>query len=139
MSGRDLVLDSEAVSLLARRDVRLLPALAAAQGGDRRVLVPAIVLAELMTGRSDDAAARHVVNRLVVVDITGEIAARAGVLRERAEAVRSKKRDLTVDAIVAAVAADCAPSVLVTGDPGDMRLLTSGSDVTTVTPDGRAG
>ncbi|MFT4217051.1 MAG: hypothetical protein QM619_07690 [Micropruina sp.] len=59
-------------------------------------------------------------------------AARAGVLREHAEPLRRKKRDLTVDAVVAAVAISLQPAVIVTGDPADLRLLTAGTDVKVV-------
>lgn len=137
MTGRTLVLDSEAVSALARRDQQMLAALTAAQEANLRVLVPAVVLTELMTGRPTDAAVWHVVNRVVVVDVTAGIAAQAGALRERGSRTRSKKRDLTVDAIVAAVATAHAPSLLVTADPSDMSLLTAGANVTTATVDGR--
>lgn len=139
MTGRTLVLDSEAVSAAARRDPRMLAALAAARDADQRVLVPAVVLAELMTGKPTDATVWHVVNRLVHVDITPRLAADAGRLRDLAARTRPKKRDLTVDALVASVAAAAAPSVVVTGDPRDLRLLTSQADVATVTIDGNPG
>ena len=45
--------------------------------------------------------------------------------RERTE----KEKGLTVDAIVAATAILWAPSLLITGDVDDLRLLTEGSDV----------
>jgi predicted nucleic acid-binding protein len=93
------------------------------RANDQRVVVPAVVLAELITGRPADAAIWHAVGRLVIQDITAPIAAAAGRLRERASAARLKKRDLTVDALVAATAASFAPSVLLTGDPADFALL----------------
>jgi hypothetical protein len=43
--------------------------------------------------------------------------------------VRRKKRDLTVDAIVAATAVELAPSVVITGDASDLALLLDGFDV----------
>jgi predicted nucleic acid-binding protein len=45
------------------------------------------------------------------------------------EGVRRKKRDLTVDAIVAATAVELAPSVVVTADKSDLELLVDGFDV----------
>jgi hypothetical protein len=43
--------------------------------------------------------------------------------------VRRKKRDLTVDAIVAATAVELAPSVVITADKSDLELLLVGFDV----------
>lgn len=54
---------------------------------------------------------------------------RAGALRARADSGRRKKRDLTVDAIVAATAAELAPSVVITADKPDLELLVDGYDV----------
>jgi hypothetical protein len=54
----------------------------------------------------------------------------ARLLRERAENMRRKKRALTVDAVVASVAIDVAPSVVLTSEVDDLRLLTAGHDVT---------
>jgi hypothetical protein len=39
---------------------------------------------------------------------------------------RAVKRDLTVDAIVAATAMELAPSVVLTGDAADLELLVEG-------------
>jgi len=130
VTGETLVLDSEALSAVVRQDRRIQVVLAAARHNDRRPVVPAVVLAEVMTGGSDDAAYWHVVGRLVLADTTPRIAARAGALRERAVAARKKKRDLTVDAIVAATAQEFAPAVIATGDPADMTLLAAEVDST---------
>lgn len=81
-----------------------------------------------MTGHPADAALRHVVNRLVP-DTTVATAAHAGALRMRTEHLRRKKRDLTVDAIVAATAVALAPSVIITGDPADLSALITDADV----------
>lgn len=103
--------------------------LEAALRGDHRVVVPSLVLAEVMTGKTTDAAVWNVVKRLPLVSIDARIAARAGALRERAESVRRKKRDLTVDAVVASVAVEVAPAVVVTADPKDLEALLVGHDV----------
>ena len=124
-----VVLDSAALSAVARRDRAAHPVLQAILTADHRVVVPAVVLAEVMTGKPTDAAVWHVVNRMVVQDVTASIAARAGALRERAAGQRVKKRDLTVDALVAATAEALAPSTIVTADAGDLLLLTSDSRV----------
>ena len=54
---------------------------------------------------------------------------RAGALRTRADRARRKKRDLTVDAVVAATAVELAPSVVLTADKPDLELLVEGFDV----------
>ncbi|MCL2423759.1 MAG: type II toxin-antitoxin system VapC family toxin [Micrococcales bacterium] len=137
MTGRTAVLDSEALAAVARRDPRVAPVLAFIVEKNQRMVVPAVVLAELMTGRPTDAGVWHAVNRLVVADITARIAADAGARRERATAVRPKKRDLTVDALVVATAAQFAPAVVITADPDDIRLLVGDDDITVTTLDGR--
>jgi predicted nucleic acid-binding protein len=106
--------------------------LEAALRNDQRVVVPSLILTELMTGSLRDAAIWHVVRRLPVIDIDARIAARAGALREQATAARRKKRDLTVDSVVASVAAMVAPAAVVTADPEDFRLLAAGLDITVV-------
>ncbi|MDR1808661.1 MAG: type II toxin-antitoxin system VapC family toxin [Propionibacteriaceae bacterium] len=117
------VLDAEAVSALVRRTPRLQTVLAAALARRSHIVVPAVVLAEVMTGAPSDAAYWQALKRLAVVDTTARIAARAGALREAALAARRQKRDLTVDAIVAATAAEHTPAIVVTGDPADLKLL----------------
>lgn len=56
---------------------------------------------------------------------------RAGALRARAGRVRRKRRDLTVDAIVAATAVELPRSVVITADKPDLdlELLVDGFDV----------
>jgi len=103
--------------------------LEAARRMDARVVIPSVVLAEVMTGGADDAAVWHVVRRFPVVDLDARWCARAGGLRERAEKVRRKKRDLTIDALVAAVATGVQPAVVITADPDDFALLLDGYDV----------
>ena len=127
--ARVLILDSEAVSALAEKRKGMAERLAAAQQADHRVLIPAIVLAEVATGAPTDAAIWHVLSKIPTVDLPQSVAMRAGALRTRAERVRRKKRDLTVDAIVAATAIDLAPSVVLTGDSADLELLVDGFDI----------
>jgi predicted nucleic acid-binding protein len=75
------------------------------------------------------------INRLNVEEITRDIAAAAGALRQRGASARRKKRDLTVDAVVAAVALKYAPSAVVTSDVDDLSLLCSGADIRVIHPD----
>lgn len=132
--SRTVVLDSGGLSGAVTHDPDLHALLTAAVRMGSRVVVPAVVLAETITGRQTDAAVWHTVNRLVVEDLSRDVAGEAGALRERAESVRAKKKDLTVDALVAAAARRHAPSLVVTTDPDDLRLLCDGADVVVLHP-----
>lgn len=127
--ARVLLLGSEAVSALAEQREGMAERLAAAQLADHRVLIPAVVLAEVATGAPSDAAIWHVLSTIPTLDLPQGVAMRAGALRVRADKVRRKKRDLTVDAIVAATAVELAPSVVITADKADLELLVDGFDV----------
>ena len=127
--SRVLILDCEAVSALAQKRKGMAERLAAAQQADHRVLIPAVVLAEVATGAPTDAAIWHVLGKIPTLDLPQGVAMRAGALRTRAEKVRRKKRDLTVDAIVAATAVVLAPSVVTTADTSDLEVLVDGFDV----------
>ena len=129
---RTIVLDAEAVSALARGQHGVAELLEAALRTRSRAVIPSVVLAEVMTGAPADAAIWRVANRIPVIPIDSALAATAGRLREQAESVRREKRDLTVDAIVAAVAASVAPATVATSDIDDLTLLLAGSDVTTI-------
>jgi len=124
-----VILDSEAVSALAKQRKGMAERLAAAQQADHRVLMPTVVLTEVATGAPTDAAIWHVMGRIPTLDLPQGVAMRAGALRARAERVRRKKRDLTLDAIVAATAVELAPSVVITADKSDLELLVDGFDV----------
>jgi hypothetical protein len=126
---RAVILDSEGLAGAARNDRVVAHRLAAAHANGQRVILPAVVATEVITGGPIDAGVYRAMKRLIAEPISLEIAARAGQLRERAGGSRRKKRDLTVDAIVAAVAVARAPSVVLTGDPDDLHLLTDGYDV----------
>lgn len=127
--ARVLILDSEAVSALAEQRKGMAERLAAAQKADHRVVIPSVVLAEVATGAATDAAIWHVLGKIPTADLPATVAIRGGALRDRAEKLRKKKRDLTVGAIVAATAIELAPSVVITADQDDMGLLVDGFDV----------
>lgn len=132
MNGRTLrvvILDSDGLARAGGHDREVGQRLAAARDNGQRVILPAVVAAEVLSGRPTDAGVYRVIKRLVGEPITVELAARAGELRERSTGVRAKKPDLTVDAIVAAVAIAHAPSVVLTADADDLRLLTESHDV----------
>ena len=124
-----MILDTEAVSALAEQRKGIAERLAAALAADHRVLIPTVVLAEVATGTPTDAAIWHVLGRIPTIDLTAEVSMRAGALRQRAGGLRRKKRDLTVDAIVAATAVELAPSVVITADKPDLELLLADFDV----------
>jgi hypothetical protein len=125
-----VVLDSQSISALAYGpSLAVLDRVKAARNLCAQVVFPTVILAEVLTGKPTDAAIWRIVNTLIPIDLTTDIAATAGRLREQAHSVRRKKRDLTVDAIVAATAIAGAPSLLITGDPADMTLLSHGNDV----------
>jgi predicted nucleic acid-binding protein len=123
-----LVLDAKAVSDLIDGGTTV-ERVAAARANGHRVVIPTVALAELATGKASDAQLWHVIKRIPCEDSTPPSAMRAGALRQRAEAARRKKRDLTIDALVASLALDHAPAIILTTDADDMRLLVADSDV----------
>lgn len=127
--ARVLILDSEAVSALAEQRKGMAERLAAAREADHRVLIPTVVLAEVATGAPTDAAIWHVLGRIPTVDLPQRVSMFAGTLRARADSMRRKKRDLTVDVIVAATAVELAPAVVITADKPDLELLPDGFEV----------
>lgn len=126
---RVVILDSEGLARAGRHDRGIGERLAAARDNGQRVILPAVVAAEVITGRPTDAGVYRAMKRLIPEPISLELAARAGELRDRGGGARRKKRDLTIDAIVAAVAIARAPSVVLTADPDDIQLLTQGHDI----------
>lgn len=127
--ARVLILDSEAVSALAEQRRGMAERLTAAQQADHRVLIPAVVLAEVATGAPSDAAIWHVLGKIPTLDLPQGIAMRVCALRARTDRVRRKKRDLTVDALMAATAVELAPSAVITAGKSDLELLVDGFDV----------
>jgi len=62
--------------------------LEAARRGDHRVVTPAVVIAEVISGNADDDRVWHVLRRVPVVDVGAAISARAGELRSVAACAR---------------------------------------------------
>jgi predicted nucleic acid-binding protein len=121
-----VVLDSEAVSTLAHPRERGASArraqavLVAAERRSALIRVPAAVLVEVYRGGLRDAAIDRVVNvpeRVVVTD------ARVARLAGRMLGRRKLDSRHAVDAIVVATAAALGASVILTGDPNDLRAL----------------
>lgn len=112
-----LILDSGAVIALSRNDVRARAGLAAALEADAEVSIPAVVVAETVRGRADEAPVNRIVKAVGEVDLADEAVGRvAGLLGD----TRSSS---TVDAIVVATAIEASGAVVLTGDPDDLGAL----------------
>jgi predicted nucleic acid-binding protein len=124
-----LILDSEAVNALAHATERAVLAersraiLQIAHERRALVRVPAAVLAEVCRGpRFDGAVERLLKDRgIEVCALTRGIAQRAGGLLAKAKLSSAH----AVDAFVVATALDFEAAVIATGDPGDIRRLSS--------------
>ena len=124
-----LILDSEALNALARpgaRGVLAERARAILQVAHERgalVRVPAPVLAEVCRGsRFDGAVERLLDDRgIAVCTLTRSIAQRASGLLAKAKLSSAH----AVDAFVVAAALDFDAAVIATGDPGDIRRLST--------------
>ena len=125
-----VVLDSEAVNALAHATERAVLAersraiLQVAHERRALVRVPAAVLAEVCRGPRFDGAVERVLNDrgILVCALTRSIAQRAGGLLAKAKLSSAH----AVDAFVVATALDFDAAVIATGDPGDIRRLSSG-------------
>ena len=118
-----LVLDSGAVTKLARRDrqsVAIIDVLR--REGLWPPVVPSVVVVESVTGRpGPDANTNRLLKTCdIVTELPEQTARRAAVLRFRS------KHGSAVDALVIAIA-EPAGRVL-TGDPGDLRALAARAD-----------
>jgi hypothetical protein len=118
-TGRRLILDSGGVSAIADGNPIARAALDRARREGWLVVIPAPVLVEGHTGRSDHARIDRVVNAVdMLLSTTPDTARRAGELRSR-----SGVTDV-VDAIVVAEAVALFPALILTSDPDDIgRLL----------------
>ena len=118
-TGRRLILDSGGVSATADGNPIARAALDRARREGWLVVIPAPVLVEGHTGRSDHARIDRVVNAVdMLLSTTPDTARRAGELRSR-----SGVTDV-VDAIVVAEAVALFPALILTSDPDDIgRLL----------------
>lgn len=122
-----LILDSEALNALAHRAERGTLAgraraiLQVALQRGAVVRVPAPVLAEVCRGPRFDAAVDQVLaaRGIVVANLTGSIARRAGQILARAKLSSAH----AVDAFVVATAVEFPSSVIATGDIDDMTRL----------------
>ncbi len=120
MATNRIVLDSGALSALAKkgRPIRLI--LRAALANDVEVVVPAVVVAESTSGDSGrDAQVNRVLKATRTISIDARIGRAAGSLRH---ALRRRHAG-TIDAIVVACADDVVGSLIVTADLADLGPL----------------
>ncbi len=86
-------------------------------------VVPTVVLAEVITGRPEDAPTNQTLKRIGTVDTDQAIARHAGMLRFRAQRSGARRIPGGIDAIVAAHAADAGTAIVFTTDPSDLTRL----------------
>lgn len=117
-AGGCLVLDSGGLLALASGDSRALATLLLAARNELPVIVPTVVLAQVIRGGPQDAEMNRLLKRIDgELPITAPLARQAGLLLRR-----SATTDV-VDALVAAIALDTAPAIILTSDPSDLRAL----------------
>jgi predicted nucleic acid-binding protein len=87
------------------------------------VVIPTVTLAEVVTGRPQDAPANQAIRAIGTVDTTQATARRAGQLRFAAQQLGGRRPAGGIDAIVAAHAADAEAGVVFTTDAPDLRRL----------------
>ena len=128
------LLDSEALSALARQTLEMQEWVTYARRRNFAIFVSAATLAEVLDGSARDVAVYRVLKPLTILPVTAEIGGAAGKLRKVASSLRSKPRDLTVDAIVAATAFTLSrPVVILTSDSSDFHLMLGDSKDVSVT------
>ncbi|MGH9126866.1 MAG: type II toxin-antitoxin system VapC family toxin [Acidimicrobiales bacterium] len=124
-----VVLDSGALSAAAEGDTRVRAELSVAEQLGASVHVSSVTLTEVLRGHARDALVHALLAGVEQNSVTPELGRAAGELLGRTH------RDDTVDAIIAATAHGLAVTVrLLTGDPDDLRALTSEMPTVTVVP-----
>ena len=135
---KSIILDSEAISLLARpaqpsRKKRVQEWIEAAKVTGAAVVVPAAVLAEQYRGGSHDQLIDACLSRypgIEVEDTTRSLARSTGNILGKAR-LGSEHH---VDATVIAVAFARGGGVILTSDPGDLEKLAAGTTGITIIP-----
>jgi predicted nucleic acid-binding protein len=124
-----VVLDSGALSAAAEGDTRVRAELSVAEQLGASVHVSSVTLTGVLRGHARDARVHALLSGVEQNPVTPELGRAAGELLGRTH------RDDTVDAIIAATANCLSVTVrLLTGDPGDLRALTSEMPAVTVVP-----
>lgn len=113
-----MVLDSGALFALSVGDVEARAALLLAVRRGLTITIPTVVLAQVIRGGPQDAAVNRVLKEIgEFTVITTTLARQAGVLLRKTATVD------VVDALVATIALQQLPAVILTSDPGDLRTL----------------
>ena len=127
------MLDSGAVTKVAFAD---LLACSIVEDLSRRgwsVCIPAVTLAEVITGSPrTDAAVERLVNRVANTIVCGEALAKAAGILRTGSRRPNQASPSGIDAIVAAVAAGNQPSIVLTTDADDMGKLLASAGAATV-------
>jgi predicted nucleic acid-binding protein len=122
--GGTLVLDSEGLAALVRRDRDVIAWLALARADDLRVVVSAATLVEVIHPKINRPALEWTLSRIVVEPVTEAIARSAAALLGEA-GMHGHRHAL--DAIVSATAlAAMGPVTVLTSDPDDLGALCGG-------------
>lgn len=117
-----LVLDSGAVIALAAGNERARRFMRRAAGDRALVLIPVVVVAEVTRGGPRDASVNRIIKAVdEIVPISEPLAREAGRLLGA-----SQLSGATVDALVVATAARREPTIILTGDVGDIGALAAG-------------
>jgi predicted nucleic acid-binding protein len=120
-SGGSLVLDSEGLAKVVRRDREISEWLALARDDDMRVLTSAATLVEVMHPRINRAALDWTLSRIVVEPVSESVARSASELLAAAGLHGHKH---AIDAMLGATALRAAaPATVLTSDPADLAAL----------------
>jgi len=115
-----VILDSGAISALAKENARVRTALTHAINAGAEIAVPTVVIAESTTGdHRRDAATNRVLRLATPIDLDVTLARRAASLRHAVRARRSG----TIDAILVATADAVDGTVIFTADGRDVQGL----------------
>ena len=118
MGGDRIILDSGALSAFAAEKGNLRIVLRKAMATGTAVLVPAPVVSETITGNGPrDARVNQVLKPCTVIALDESLARAAGALRYR------RPRSGAIDAMVVACGDAVPDSIIITGDPDDLRPL----------------
>lgn len=113
-----MVLDSGALFALSVGDVEARAALLLAVRRGLTITIPTVVLAQVIRGGPQDAAVNRVLKEIgEFTVITTTLARQAGVLLRKTATID------VVDALVATIALQQLPALILTSDPGDLRTL----------------
>ena len=114
---------------LSRHDDRARAHLRAARRRGIEVSVPAVVVAETIRRRADDAPVNRVLKAIKeLTETTPDDGRTAGQLLGR------HNSDATIDALVVASTERLGGGVVLTGDTNDMAVLAQGLDSVTIQP-----